>query len=128
MNKKMSFLSRGNRGFLLLEVLIGLLVFMGTTLIISRYLSQAKIQQQNATARLQAVMLARTHIEKIIAQKKLPKYIQKKHNQFTVVIQSKPFVLPRYDVNQFMLIEVTVSWKSIEKQNHTITITAGMLT
>ena len=55
-------------GFLLIELMIGLTISIFFILIITHYIIEVKISQQQALKRMEALSLARNQYEKVVAQ------------------------------------------------------------
>ena len=60
---------RAKNGFLLVELMIGLTISIFFILIITHYIIEVKITQQQAIKTVEALSLSRNQREKIIAQK-----------------------------------------------------------
>jgi len=60
---------RAKNGFLLVELMIGLTISIFFILIITHYIIEVKITQQQAIKTIEALSLSRNQREKIVAQK-----------------------------------------------------------
>ena len=63
-------------GFLLIELMIGLSVSTFFVLIITHYIIEVKVTQQEALKRIEAFSVARNEMEKMIAKKNSDMYAQ----------------------------------------------------
>ncbi len=103
------------KGFLLFEILSGLVVFTTICLLITWQRWEIIKQEQEALDRLQALSLARNIVESIHAEKKISLPNKQMNRKFTVIVQQKPLSL---QVNKnllipenFKLVEVVVTWQ-----------------
>lgn len=101
-------------GFLLIELMIGLTLAFFLILISAHYIIQLKNIQQAALMRIEALSLARTCAEKIIAGQP----IDSNNPRYTVQVVSKPYVLPSCQVTIFMN-DIGITWTT-NNQKHAL--------
>ncbi len=104
------------KGFLLFEILSGLVVFSTTCLLITWQRWEIIKQEQEAIDRLQALNLARNTMESIHTEKKFSLPNKQMKQKFTVTAQQKPLSLQANKnlviPENFKLVEVVVTWQS----------------
>lgn len=101
-------------GFLLIELMIGLTLAFFLILISAHYIIQLKNIQQDAFIRIEALSLARTCAEKMIAGQR----VDNNHSLYTVHVVNEPYELPNDHVTVFMN-NVGIAW-TLHNQKHAL--------
>ncbi|HEB41921.1 MAG TPA: type II secretion system protein [Candidatus Dependentiae bacterium] len=104
------------KGFLLFEILSGLVIFSTACLLMTWQRWEIIKQEQEALDRFQALSLARNTMESIRAEKKFSLPNKQMNQKFTVTAQQKPLSLQANKnlliPENFKLVEVVVTWQS----------------
>lgn len=109
------------QGFLLMEVMVGLLLFVGFCHVFGLYCQFCAHNQANATARLKALAIARNTLDKIIHNQENAIANSSKNDLFAVRVDKKMLSMNQ-NSSQLKLppaiaLEVIVSWQ--DEQNKT---------
>jgi len=113
-------------GFLLIELMIGLILSIFLILIITHYIFEVRNVQQEAIARIEALTLARNTIEKIIAHKGvIGSSLLPQAHKFVITTTQEPF-MEQQGNNSFIMNKVTVKWKKNNK-NRSVSIYGNIM-
>lgn len=106
------------KGFLLLELLIGLCIFNIFISLIVNYIVEVKNTQFEALNRIEALSIARSVIEEMSAGKNNVE--KSKEKKFTISITEN--IHHGVENIPFKQVEVKVSWTNSGKQNRSVTL------
>ncbi len=105
------------KGFLLFEILSGLVIFSTACLLMTWQRWEIIKQEQEALDRFQALSLARNTMESIRTEKKISLPNKQMKQKFTITAQQKPLSLQANKnlliPENFKLVEVVVTWQSV---------------
>jgi Tfp pilus assembly protein PilE len=111
---------RNVQGFMMVELSIAILIMALMAFVCMGYYTKTMIIQKDTELYLQATTVVSSVLEKLLAEKTLPTKNQQKEGIFTVEWQTQ-----NSDHTQFVIVEATVSWQSLQKVPRTITMRSG---
>ncbi len=111
---------RVSQGFFMVELTIAILIMTITAFVCMGYYTKTLIIQKDTELYLHATTLASGALEKVISERKMPSYTQRKEGLFTIDWHTQL-------KDKFMFIDVVVRWQSTLKTSRSITLRSGFV-
>jgi len=128
--------SMENAGFMLIELLVAVAIFSGTTFLLFRYQWNIVKLKKDACLRLRAIDRCTSWVEEIIVEKRLPIDCHKKKDEYEldlcvdllkIVRHNLPENLVLDELDSYRKISVTAKWKSISGKKNRFDIVTGVI-
>lgn len=111
---------RNLHGFFMVEIAIAILIMTITAFICMGYYTKTVVIQKDTELYLQATTIASSALEKVIAERKMSAYTQKKEGLFTIDWHT-------HLQDKFMFVDVVVRWQSALKTSRFIMLRSGFV-
>jgi len=121
-------------GFLLIELLVAMAIMGILAIAIARYQSGALAIQYNTHRHMQAIALAGSKLDGILARKQLPTITHELHEQFIITYHVAAIAMRQLDIpaplqaqkSSFYEVKVLVEWHDATQVKHRVSLAAGV--